>query len=92
MFFCVCNFVTTFYLQEEERDQQKQELSQLRENSKKMKSAIQSKQLLHDAHKKEMAAVLEKLKSEEQSRKSFQKVPCNRLVKEKVINYNYSVY
>ncbi|XP_046648870.1 ciliary rootlet coiled-coil protein 2-like [Daphnia pulicaria] len=58
---------------EEERDQQKQELSQLRENSKKMKSAIQSKQLLHEAHKKEMAAVLEKLKSEEQSRKSFQK-------------------
>lgn len=61
-------------MQEEERDQQKQELVQLRENSKKMKSALQSKQLLHDAQKKEIAVVLEKLKSEEQSRKSFQKV------------------
>jgi hypothetical protein len=61
-------------MQEEERDQQKQELVQLRENSKKMKSALQSKQLLHDAQKKEIAIVLEKLKSEEQSRKSFQKV------------------
>ena len=61
-------------MQEEERDQQKQELVQLRENSKKMKSALQSKQLLHDAQKKEIAVVLGKLKSEEQSRKSFQKV------------------
>ena len=61
-------------MQEEERDQQKQELVQLRENSKKMKSALQSKQLLHDAQKKEIAVVLEKLKSEEQSRKSFHKV------------------
>lgn len=39
-----------------------------------MKSALQSKQVLHDAQKKEMSVVLEKLKSEEQSRKSLQKV------------------
>lgn len=59
---------------EEDKDQQKQELIHLRENVKKMKSALQSKHLLHDAHKKEMAVVSEKLKSEEQSRKSLQKV------------------
>lgn len=59
---------------EEERDQQRQELSHLKENVKKMKSALHSKQLLNDAHKKEMSVMMEKLKIEEQLRKSLQKV------------------
>ncbi|XP_045031643.1 uncharacterized protein LOC116925651 [Daphnia magna] len=52
---------------------QRQELIHLKENVKKMKSALHSKQLLYDANKKEMALAMEKLKSEEQSRKSLQK-------------------
>ncbi|KAI9556808.1 hypothetical protein GHT06_016599 [Daphnia sinensis] len=59
---------------EEDRELQRQELIQLKENVKKMKSALHSKQLLYDANKKEMAVAMEKLKSEEQSRKSLQKV------------------
>lgn len=61
-------------LKEEDREMQRQELIHLKENVKKMKSALHSKQLLYDANKKEMALAMEKLKSEEQSRKSLQKV------------------
>ena len=46
----------------------------MKENVKKMKSALHSKQLLLDAQKKEMTLMTEKLKVEEQSRKSLQKV------------------
>ncbi|XP_057373747.1 polyamine-modulated factor 1-binding protein 1-like [Daphnia carinata] len=58
---------------EEERELQRQELIYLKENVKKMKSALHSKQLLYDANKKEVALAMEKLKSEEQARKSLQK-------------------
>lgn len=73
-------------IQEEERDQQREELSSLKENMKKMKNALHSKQLLFDTQKREMTSALDKLKIEEQSRKSLQKVNRPWQVKKQIFN------
>ena len=67
-------------MQEEEKVQLVQQLTSLKETMKKLKSSLHSKQLIQEAQKKEMSQMVEKLKLEEQHRKSLNKVTNYKLL------------
>lgn len=54
--------------------QQLQEINCLKDTTKRLKAVVHSKQLTQEAQKKEIGQMLEKIKAEDQIKRSLQKV------------------